>query len=181
MNKDKIYARNCHIKLIDNPECKEFLNKYHLQGNISSSIRLGLYYNNELVQVMTFGKPRFNKKYDYELLRLCSKSNTNDVGGAEKLFKYFINTYNPNSIISYCDIAKGKGLIYKKLNFNLLTINSPNYVYINSKYEIKTRYQCQKHKLKSFLPKFDINLSERQNMLNNKYLQVFDSGTKTYV
>ena len=64
---------------------------------------------------MTFGKPRYNKNYEYELIRYCSSKKV--VGGAEKLFNYFIKTYNPKSIISYCDWSKFNGNVYSKLGF----------------------------------------------------------------
>jgi hypothetical protein len=38
---------------------------------------------------MTFGKPRFNKNYEYELVRFASKLGTKVIGGAGKLLKYF--------------------------------------------------------------------------------------------
>lgn len=98
INVDKIYARKCVIKEVDNKEKIEFLELNHLQGNDQSSIKLGLYYNDELVSLMTFVKPRFNKKYQYELSRFCSKNNCNVIGGASKLFNYFIDNYNPISI-----------------------------------------------------------------------------------
>ena len=107
LNKEKIMARKC--KIVDlseylksllitkqkelNSEISLFLNNNHLQGNSVSSIKLGLYSNNELVSIMTFGKSRYNKKYDYELLRFCSKRNTNVVGGGSKLLSYFKKHY----------------------------------------------------------------------------------------
>ena len=77
---------------------------YHLQSTCrGQKIRLGLYYNNQLVSLMTFGKSRFNKNCEYELLRYCSHYNV--VGGAEKLFKHFINEYKPSSIVSYSNLT----------------------------------------------------------------------------
>jgi len=66
---------------------------------------------------MTFGKPRYNRKYEYELLRYCSSYTV--IGGAEKLFSYFLNTYTPKSIISYCDLSKFTGRVYNRLGFIL--------------------------------------------------------------
>jgi hypothetical protein len=62
--KYRIFARKCIIKEISSIECNKFLNINHLQGSDNSSIRLGLYYENELVSVMTFGKTRFNKEIE---------------------------------------------------------------------------------------------------------------------
>src|SRR5574344_3074193 len=73
----RIYARKCTIKELEYKDVKEFLDNNHLQKSCTSKINLGLFYNSELVEVMTFSTPRFNKKYDYELIRLCTKKYTN--------------------------------------------------------------------------------------------------------
>ena len=52
---------------------------------------------------MTFGKTRFSKKYEWELLRFCSKLNYHVVGAAGKLLSYFEKTYQPKSLVSYAD------------------------------------------------------------------------------
>jgi hypothetical protein len=46
-NTEKIYARKCNIKIIDNNTKNDFLEKYHIQGKDNSSIRLGAFYNDE--------------------------------------------------------------------------------------------------------------------------------------
>ena len=84
------------IKEISSKDCSSFLDQNHIQGKLGAKVRLGLYYNDELVSLMTFGALRKNlgqKSEDgsYELLRFCNKLNTNVVGGASKLFKHFIN------------------------------------------------------------------------------------------
>jgi len=114
-NRQTIYARNCEIREVDISIAKEYLINNHFQGYAKDSIRLGLYYHNELVSIMTFGKPRYSKKYKYEIIRYCSTYNV--TGGAEKLFKHFLNSYNPQSIVSYCDLGKFNGDVYSKLGF----------------------------------------------------------------
>lgn len=108
-----VYARKCEIKHVTNKEAKKYINEYHLQGYAKAKINIGLYYENELVSIMTFDKPRYNKKYEYELVRYCASYNV--IGGAERLFKNFIREYKPNSIISYCDLSKFTGNTYEKL------------------------------------------------------------------
>ena len=71
---------------------------------------------------MVFGSSRHfvgNGKTKYELIRFCNKINTNVIGGASKLFKYFIKNYNPNEIISYADKRWSNGMLYNILNFEL--------------------------------------------------------------
>lgn len=178
----KIYARKCVVKTItDNKIIKDFLEMNHLQGYCSSNIKLGLYHNEELVSVMTFGKPRFNKRYQWELARFCNKLNMNVVGGASKLFKHFIRNYNPENIISYCDRRMFIGDLYEKLDFQLLYNSDPNYVYTKNG-KILSRYQCQKHKLKNILGEnYDETKTEINNMIDNEYRILWDCGNSVYL
>ena len=97
----RIYARKCIIKEISTDIKNEFLNTYHIQGEDKSKVKLGLFYEEKLVAVMTFGKPRFNKNYEYELIRYATSKHV--IGGAGKLLKYFERNYKPKSIITYSD------------------------------------------------------------------------------
>jgi len=178
-NKNVIYARKCDVKEISSKESNEFLNFNHIQGAANTSIKLGLFHNNELVEVMTFGKPRFNKNYQYELIRLCSLLNTTIVGGAEKLFKYFIENYKPNSIVSYCDKRIFKGEIYKRLGFEFKSSSESNYNYIG-RYS-GSRIKFQKFKLKDILEEFNQNESELWNMEHNESYPVYDLGNDTWI
>ena len=131
INKIKIGARNCTIKEISIKDEKKFLNQYHLQGYKKSQICLGLYYKNELVMIESFCKPRYNIKYECELLRLCTKFGYSIIGGAKKLLDHFIKKYNPKSIISYCNLDKFTGNIYEKIGFKLLKNIEPQIVWCN--------------------------------------------------
>ena len=177
LNKNKIYARLCDIRVVNNTEKKIFLENYHMQGDDTSSIKLGLYYKDELVSLMTFVKPRFNKKYQWELSRFCSKSGCNVVGGASKLFKYFIREYKPTNIISYSNVAHTRGNIYKILGMEFIGYSEPNYVWFK-KDKVLTRYQCQKHKLleQGFDGKSEIDI-----MHNRNYYRIYDCGNKVWV
>ena len=118
----KLYARECIVKVITYKESKQFIDTYHLQGNTIDKIRLGLFYNNELVSVMTFGKSRFNKN-ETELIRYCVKNDYQIIGGASKLFNYFINNYNYNKIISYAEADISNGNLYDILGFKYTGIS----------------------------------------------------------
>ena len=118
----RIYARKTIIKEVPYTIAKEFINKNHLQGYSIDKIRLGLYYNNELVSIMTFDKSRFKSDNDnIEIIRFCNKLNYQIIGGASKLFSYFKKQYNYKNIISYaeCDISNGK--LYEKLGMSYIS------------------------------------------------------------
>jgi len=182
-NTNRIYARKCIVKNVNYSDSKEFLDKNHLQGYTNSSIRLGLYYNNELVQLMTFSKSRYNKSIEYELIRMCSLLNTTVIGGASKLLKYFERNYNPESIISYANRRWSEGNVYYKLGFEFIENTKPNYFYFkgNDKSKLLSRVQFQKHKLKNKLDNFNSKLTETENMFNNGYRKIYDSGNKVFI
>ncbi len=175
----KVHARKCLVKEISYNDAKSFCAQNHLQGSCPSKINLGLFYKEELLEVMTFGKPRYNKHYEYELLRLCTKKYYSVIGGASKLWKYFLTKYSPKSVLSYANRRFSNGSIYETLGFKFKHTTKPNYWYIKDN-ELLSRVKCQKHKLKEWLPKFDENLSECENMLNNDYARIFDCGNLVY-
>ena len=100
VEQEKVYARKCIVKEIDVKTKNEFLNKHHIQGEDKSVLKFGLFYNDELVAVMTFSYPRFNNEYDWELIRYATSKHV--IGGAGKLLAYFRNHYT-GSIITYAD------------------------------------------------------------------------------
>ena len=177
----KIFARKCEIKEVSSKETRNFLDMNHLQGNCPSSINLGLFYNDELVSLMTFGKSRYNKKIDWELLRFCNKLNYSVVGGASRLFKYFLKKYD-GSVISYADMRRSDGGLYRNLGFELSHKSGPNYWYFkNNNIELESRIMYQKHKLKNKLKIFDKNLTEWENMQLNGYNRIFDCGNQVWI
>ncbi len=179
-NSNRIFARRCIIKELPSSDCNLFLNHNHLQGEDKSSIRLGLFHNGELVSVMTFGKSRYDKTLEWEMYRFCNKLNISIVGGANKLFKYFVNRYDPKSIVSFSDNRFFNGNVYGKLGFKFKSNSAPNYFYFN-KNRLYSRQKFQKHKLKNILEIFDSNLSEWQNMQMNGYDRIWDCGNKKWI
>ncbi|QPX64747.1 putative homing endonuclease [Campylobacter phage F367] len=176
---NKIMARKCILKQVSKAEEKEFLESNHLQGFTGSTVCYGLYYRDELVCLMSFGKPRFTDKYNWELIRLCTKKNTNVIGGASKLLKHF-EKENEGSLISYSDRLYSDGSIYKQLGFEFSHFSKPGYFYYKNgtKY---SRQQFMKHKLKDKLEKFDPNLTESENMRLNGYHKVWDCGQGVWI
>ncbi len=131
----KIFARNCEVREIkDVSIVREFLEKNHIQGWVNSKIKIGLYHKNEIVSLMIFDQSEGRKKMkknEWNLSRFCSKLNYSIVGGASKLLSYFINTHNPQRIISYADKDWSTGELYTKLGFDLVSESNPDYKYID--------------------------------------------------
>ena len=185
LNQNKIYARKCIIKEIDNKTKNKFLNDNHIQGEDKSKIKIGLYYNNELVSIMTFGSLRKitgnkAKEGEYELIRFCNKLSTTVIGSFSKLFKHFIKLLTPNNIISYADRRWSQGEIYQSNGFNFIHNTQPNYWYMKYHKVREHRYKYRKSELPKILSNFDKTKSEWENMKSNGYDRIWDCGSKKY-
>lgn len=174
----KIQARKCIVKEIDSKLANKFIEKYHIQGKSSSTVNIGLFYKNRLCAVMTFGKPRFTRKYDWELHRYCTLSNFNVIGGASKLLSYFRKNYQ-GSIITYADKRWSDGNLYRQLGFKELKDSEPEYYYTKGNLRFN-RMEFQKHKLKNKLKVFNAELSEKENMITNGYHIIYGCGNKVF-
>jgi hypothetical protein len=169
-NKNKVYARKCEIREVNSRDKKEFISKYHIQSDSKSKVNIGLYFENELISIMTFDKPRFTKEYEWEIVRFCSKSDLNVIGSASKLFKYFVNNYlnDGECILSYSHICKTRGKIYETLGFELKNISRPGYVWWLKDNEYKTRYQT-------------MMINETKIMTEKGYIKIYDCGNKVWI
>lgn len=127
---NRIYARQCEVRLISNQDAKLFNDATHLQGHRNAQVTYGLFYNNELVQLMSFSKTRYNRNLkndnEWEIIRGCPGSNNIVVGGVSKLFKHFINDYKPTKVFSYCDFNKFDGKSYLALGMKFIGYTGPN-------------------------------------------------------
>lgn len=186
----KIYARKCEFRQVPGKEAFEFLQANHRQGGVHSKIRYGLYYDGELVSLMTFGKMRNtlgigNEDLSdcWELVRFCNKLNTTVIGGASRLFKHFIDDYKPTRVRSFSDRAHTRGGLYATLGFTKVNQNKESYVWVNlADNKAYSRIVAQKHNLKQFFKDdtLDLSKTEREIMESHGYAQVYDSGTITW-
>ena len=185
-NSETIYARKCKVKIIDNVTANELVEKSHIQGKSNAQICYGAYYNDELVSVMTFSKPRINMGNKtttgiYEIVRFSSILNKRIVGIASRLFNRFIADYNPDKIISYADLrwTLENDNLYTKMGMKFEYITKPNYWYVK-KLKREYRYKYTKHIL---ISKYnaDPTLTEWEIMKSMGYDRIWDCGNLKYV
>lgn len=173
---ERIFARKCIVKQVETKAANKFLENNHIQGACSAKYKIGLYYNDELVSLMTFGKSRFAD--EFELIRFCNKLNTNVIGGASKLFKHFIKMHSEiKTIISYADRRWSVGNLYEKIGFAKQAITKPNYFYVKN-FLRENRMKYQKHKLVA--AGYDNDKTESEIMNDLGYRKIYDCGTIKY-
>lgn len=183
LNNNIIYGRKCEIKKItDNELVKCFLECNHIQGFCQSSLKLGLYHENELVSIMTFGKQRMfmgqkAKEDSFELLRFCNKLDTSVIGGASKLFKCFTKNKEFNEIVSYADRSWSKGGLYEQLGFEKESEGVPGYSYVVN----KTRENRFKYRKDALVKEgYDESMSEHDIMISRKIYRIYNAGSLKY-
>jgi len=181
-DKETLYARNLEIREVSMEDTAQFLISYHLQNSCNGqNIRLGLYKGDELIEIMTFGRPRYNKNYDWELLRLCTKAEYKVVGGAEKLFKHFIDVYKPEGIISYCDFSKFSGEVYTRLGFKQKGNPKPSKHWSRNAEHITDNLLRQRGYDQLFNANYGKGTSNEELMLENGWLPIYDCGQITFI
>lgn len=177
----RVFARKCEIIDLSKEDVDKFLNSYHIQKTCrGQKYAYGLVYFGELVEVMTFGSPRYNRNYEFELLRLCSNPNYSIVGGASKLFKHFVDTVNPGSIISYCDRSKFTGSVYEKIGMSFVRDTEPNKVWSKGTVRITDNLLRQRGFDQLFNTDYGKGTSNEELMIEHGWLPVYDCGQRVY-
>lgn len=186
----KIYARQCTVESLDYQDTKKFLNQNHLQGTITSgNIRLGLFYENELVSAMVLGGLGAEKGYkiknegEFELKRFCSKLGYNVIGAANKLLSFFEKEYHPVSVISFANrnwTSLLKKSVYEQMGFTLIKETEPNYWYLVEPDVRSYRFNFTKSKILQMFKDADPNLSEWENMIKLGFDRIWDTGSLKY-
>lgn len=144
----RIPGRLTTIARIDKKTADEFLSRNHLQGNVKSKYRYGLYlpiryfrvlpgdfkFENPttdlLVAVATFSHVRIFEKNSkpfrsFELIRFANLGDTTVVGGLNKLLSAFERDFKPDDIMTYADLEWSDGASYRKLGFEAISDKPP--------------------------------------------------------
>lgn len=174
---NKVYARDCEVRLVDPETARTFLDRNHIQGAVNSPDRYGLYSGSRLVAIMTFGKSRFESNV-VELLRFCPDRDVNVVGGAGKLFSAFRKDHpDVDHIVSYADARWSTGhAFYEKLGFDFTAMSAPGYFIVEGDIR-KNRMQYQKHKIAG---PDDEGKTEHEITLERGLFRIYDCGQYRY-
>lgn len=181
----KIGGRKIKVKEIYKSDAEFFLNKNHIQGFTSSTTYIGGFYGDELIAVMSF-KIINNNSANWELTRFATQPSYVYQGVASKLFKYFIRSYDPSSIISFADRRwtpwKDNNL-YIKLGFTLDSINKPDYKYYNELVDRHQRFHKFGFRKQKLHKKYNLPLTmtETEMVKELGYDRIWDCGLFKFV
>jgi len=177
----KVFARNTTAQDIPAKTARAFFNTNHIQGFTSASRYVGLFVGQELISAAIINSPRSSitkskNQYDLELVRFVTAKNTQVIGGLTKILARF----KDKTIVTYCDrrVFNAKG--YSRCGFEKVRENAPEYHYVKG-LNRHSRHGFHKKTLASKLPKYDPDLTERENMAANGYHRIYGCGTITFI
>lgn len=177
-----IQAKDCQIWILNQEASQSFLSSNHMYGNCRGQIfRVGLIKDDELVQIITFGKSTFNRNYDVQVMRIATKAGYEVVGGYSKIFQWVVDNYELSRIIAYCDISKYTGQDYLDMGMTLNHLSPPQEIWSKGKERI-TANLLRKHGYdRIFHTNHGEGTSNELLMLQNGWLPVYDCGQAVYV
>lgn len=177
---EKIHARECTIDMdVSNGDLRKFFNENHIQGYVGSSSHVALMHNGEIVACIMTKRAR---KEDgvFELTRYATKCGYQVMGGFTRCLKNFQRNNEWKEIFTYASLDYSNGNSYDVAGFVKQGITVPGMFYTKQGKRYNRR-KFMKHKLKDKLENFDSTLTERENMYNHGFSQLFDSGSIKYV
>jgi hypothetical protein len=174
-SEDKIYARQCKIIELNPIQKRDFLVKYHIQGNGSGSINYGLTYNNELVACITFKEADTSESW--YLNRFATSKTV--IGGFSKLLKHAKSNISWTEIITFADLRWSNGALYLQHGFSLDKILRPDYSYVLNNKRIH-KFNFRKKQLEKKLTVYDPKLTEWENCAANNISWIWDCGKLRY-
>jgi len=178
LEKIKIDARKCNVKEVANKDAIRFLNQYHIQGAVKNGKSIGLFYNDELVEIMTFGGLRKNMGGNpvegrYEIYRVASKSGYKIQGGFSKLLNFFERNYKPNEIITYANLDYSIGDVYNQCGFIEDKISKPTYTWVVG---MRRKHMSNSQKSNLIECKEHPELTENDVMYSRGCIRCWDAG-----
>lgn len=179
-------ARSFELSVFNgaNADVDAFLNKNHLQGACRGVITaIALSDVDGIAAVMTFGRPRYDKVCDWELLRYCVRSGLAINGGAERLWSAFVKEHD-GSVVSYCDNAKFDGGVYKRLGFENTSVQlTPHLHWYNpdTGQHFTAAYVNQLGVDKILGTSYGKGAKNEELMLKEGFVEIYDCGQSRWV
>jgi hypothetical protein len=169
-NEIKIFGRNTEVReIIDKTIARDFLEKYHILGSTHFIKAFGLYYENDLVSLITIGKHHRNNE-EYVLSRFVGKYNVNVLGGLSKLVSRAISEYG--ELTTWIDLRFSNGDKWIKAGWEQISTLPPDYFYYNSKNNVIISKQSRKKSIVNT----PVEMTEREHAKLDGLKRVYDCG-----
>eukprot|EP00536_Pseudo-nitzschia_multiseries_P002750 jgi/Psemu1/184276/e_gw1.38.142.1 len=184
----RIFARKTVVRRISASVAMEFLDDHHLWGATKAKHNYGLFVRkskdatvdvdvdvdeSELVAVATFSTRRkivrSGKAHrSHELLRFCSRKDSNVVGGISKLIKAFVTEKIPDDIVTVVDRDWGDGSGWYPLGFHSVATMDPIVMAVQPFNKGESQSASRRHLVGAGIKIADTSTGNSTSSLNNK-------------
>lgn len=165
----RIYARQCKLYKLYPEVGQKFIDEYDIYGNCRGQVLyIGLVYEGNLVQVMSFKKAPARFHHDIQIARLCTKARYQVIGGVSKLLHFAMYGFDLYDIVVYNDLSKFSGHTFEKIGMKLDHVNPPQLLWFKEGKYISDNMKYLYHKTK-------------EDMISESYLPAYNGGTSVYV
>jgi hypothetical protein len=167
-NENRIGARKCELKEVDSKEARAFLEKTHIQGAARHmTLALGLYYQDNLVALATFGV-HHRDKTKMVLNRFAGATNWTVSGGLSRLTKE--GAKRLGDIITWADLSLSDASGYINAGWIAEEELIPDYFYTNF-VDVTSKQSRKKAAVNT-----PAGMTEHQHALLSGWFRIFDCG-----
>lgn len=170
-------ARKVQIWEIGWKEAKTFLDRHHLLGAGSpAKHRIGAYYGNDLIGVMTFGIPsdERGKTGAVEMKRFVTDKR-NHPGLGSKMFKWAVDHYGFESVMAFVDRRWFSGSFKFVSGFEIESVTEPTLYWTDFIHRYKRRFttKAELEKMEQFRGR---KMSKAEMLKELGYYRIWDCG-----
>ena len=130
-----IFNENSYdIRSVSKEDQISFLNQYSLDGDRNFNKCIGIYYNDELIQTISFKG---------DMLSICVKFGYDIIKGTKEIIQSYMNNNQLNYVLTYCDLSKFTGETFEDIGFELVQYQEPVIISeVPTKSKYKQVYNC---------------------------------------
>jgi hypothetical protein len=171
----RVHARNCDVVDVNSKQEKEFFDRCHIAGYVTSKKCIGLRERNtgELVAAISVRSPFVKKhKGKLEIARFASELNLHVSGGFSKMIKHIVSyalDNNYQSIMTYADLRFGEGNTYGNCGMKEIGNTVVDYHYTNG-YERFNRFRFRAQQ----------GMSEKEFAEHSGVWKIYGCGSRLY-
>lgn len=171
LKQTKVRPQKCLIMLVSNQQAIKFYNKFHIQGGCNAKFHIAVYYNANLVAMMSIRSPIRQFSGDWEIARMASDYRFKVHGIWSYLLKWVRNKLLlKGELVTFSDTRVFTGTVYKNMGMKKVNSIPQDYTYTKG----LTRYN--KSGLRKTKEEKKTGKTETELRTAQGYVKIWDLG-----
>ena len=180
-NKKRIDLDDCTLYRLNEDSAKEFLKKYHPRGSCRGQLVFwGVVKDNEILQLISLGRPRFSRKHHVEIMRMCTRPDVHITEGYKPLFDAILALQSIDDVVAYSDNAQACSDDYTTIGMKKFKTTPPKIIWMKNYQYVTANLLRSQGFDRLFGTNYGKNVSNERLMLEHGWLPVYDCGQSVY-